>query len=294
MISLKSVSKPVQGEAAAAFSPPSNERAEHSGKKGPAAEASRVARQRLVTGTLRRTESILGPDERVRIYDTDLDPWRMILSLEITGANGVGFIGTGWLVGPKTVITAGHCVLDSQMGGWASRISLFTGRGTPVEKRVEATRFSANDRWVNTQATAPDMDFDIGCIHLDTALGDETGFFGVLALPAAELPGNMVNVAGFPADRGGGEELYHHRNRILRVTDRRLFYDVDTYGGQSGAPAWIYEGTSNIPKVIGIHAYGVGGTPSSFGLQANSAPRIIPEVVTLIQAWVAAEAGRGG
>jgi glutamyl endopeptidase len=41
-----------------------------------------------------------------------------------------------------------------------------------------------------------------------------------------------------------------------------------------------------LPTVVGIHAYGVGGTPQSMPLQVNSAPRIIPEVVTQIEAWI--------
>ena len=211
----------------------------------------------------------------------------MICSLSNTGSDGSGFIGTGWLVGPRTVVTAGHCVHSvDDMGGWADRIVVTAGRddNTAPFGRVTATRFSATDRWVASQSQ--DMDFDIGCIHLDTPLGDATGFFGVLALPAADLPDYQVNIAGYPGDLGGGRYMYHHRNRVLRVTDRRLFYDVDTYGGQSGAPVWVYEPGDDTPKVVGIHAYGTGGTPLSFGIEANSAPRIIPEVATLIQGWI--------
>ena len=108
-------------------------------------------------------------------------------------------------------------------------------------------------------------------------------------LEKAELQGYLVNVSGYPADRGVGTEQYHHRNRVLRVTDRRVFYDVDTYGGQSGAPVWIHESEGAPPLAIAIHAYGVGGSPT--GLEANSAPRIIPEVLDRIREWVDADGG---
>jgi V8-like Glu-specific endopeptidase len=84
---------------------------------------------------------------------------------------------------------------------------------------------------------------------------------------------------------------YFHKNRILRVTEHRLFYDVDPFGGQSGAPVWVQPEGANEPLAVGIHAYGVGGTPANLGITANSAPRIIPEVFDQIQAWIADSTG---
>ncbi len=234
-------------------------------------------------------ETIIGPtDDRVRVLDTELAPWRMICALRMRGRSGAGAMGTGWFVGPRTLLTAGHCVYSTQFfGGWASSIEISPGRNGaefPV-RTVRSTRFSSVNRWVEAQ----DPDFDIGCIHLDEPLGDEVGWFGVGALAPEELEGFLVNVSGYPGDRGGGTEQYHHRNRILRVTERRLFYDVDTFGGQSGAPVWIHETDTAPPLAVGIHAYGVGGAVG--GLEANSAPRIIPEVLDQIRTWVEADGG---
>ncbi|UPJ49335.1 hypothetical protein IVB30_41460 [Bradyrhizobium sp. 200] len=61
-------------------------------------------------------ESIIGEDERVRILDTDLMPWCMICNLRIEGPRGAA-VGTGWLVGPRTLLTAGHCVYHEMIGG---------------------------------------------------------------------------------------------------------------------------------------------------------------------------------
>jgi glutamyl endopeptidase len=230
-------------------------------------------------------ESIIGIDERMRILDTDLAPWRMICALRMRGANGAGAIGTGWLVGPKTVITAGHCVFSSFFfDGWASAIEVSPGRNGdsfPYETTT-STRFSSVDRWVQ----AEDPDFDIGCIHLEEPIGSQVGWFQVAAFPPDDLQGYLVNISGYPGDRGAGTEQYHHRNRVLRVAERRLFYDVDTYGGQSGAPVWLHEHEQSPPVVVGIHAYGVGGTPPGWGISTNSAPRIIPEVLDRIEGWV--------
>jgi glutamyl endopeptidase len=307
MVELKSISRPAPTESfglEGAFTSAAPVRKTTSGGAGTeASEASRAAKHLLVKGKgeplrpFSALETVISPvDSRQRILDTDLDPWRMICSLTMRAATGSA-IGTGWLVGPRTILTAGHCVYSTTFfGGWADEIEIRAGRnGDEAPFGVVTTRrFASVDKWVESE----DPDFDIGVLHLDEPLGDQVGWFAVGALPAEDLQGFLVNISGYPGDRGNGREQFFHANRVLRVTDRRIFYDVDTFGGQSGAPVWIYEEEGAAPLAVGIHAYGIGGTPSSFGITANSAPRIIPEVFDQIQAWIAedepATAAAGG
>jgi V8-like Glu-specific endopeptidase len=231
-------------------------------------------------------ESIIGVDERTRILETGLHPWRMICSLELHGQQGQRAVGTGWLAGPNTIVTAGHCVFHSMLGGWASTIVARPGRNeteTPFGE-VESRRFTSVRRWVD-QA---DPDFDFAAIHLEDPIGNSTGYFSVLDASDAELQGAQINVSGYPADLGLGRRQWFHSKNVLRVEPRRLFYDVDTFGGQSGAPAWIYSDDSeqSPPQVVAVHAYGVGGTPASFHIEANSAPRLSGAVFDLVQEWL--------
>lgn len=55
-------------------------------------------------------ESILGTDDRVQIQATSSYPWRVHASLLITAADGSTWVGTGWFISPRTLVTAGHCV----------------------------------------------------------------------------------------------------------------------------------------------------------------------------------------
>jgi V8-like Glu-specific endopeptidase len=255
------------------------------------------ARKRVVVGRTERpirppegglsVETVLGLDERTRIVSTDQAPWRLVCALEIDGPWGA-FVGTGWFVAPKLLITAGHCVYDrNQMGGAAREITVTPGRsrGEKPFGTQKATRFSTVDLWRNDQ----NPDFDIGAIHLNKPFAGLNEVFQVASYSDDELMNFNVNISGYPANPGGGEEQWWARNRIRAVTPRRIFYDVDTSGGQSGAPAYVFEHENGPPIVIGIHAYGVGGTPASIPLRVNSAPRIIPEVVEQIQAWIDAE-----
>lgn len=294
MHNLSSVSSPTKRSASIesmADAAPRNVTKGHAGAANEPSRSLEFVAVKGKAGPLRRRaviESVLGVDERVRILDTELAPWRMICALSMSGPNGAGAIGTGWFVGPKTILTAGHCVHSIDfLGGWAERIEVSPGRNGQKfpYSTVVGTRFTSLDRWVNSA----DADFDIGCIHLDQPLGQTVGWFALAALGAPETAGYLVNVSGYPGDRGGGTEQYHHRNRVLKVTDRRIYYDVDTYGGQSGAPVWIHESEGTPPLAIGIHAYGTGGSPG--GLLANSAPRIIPEVLDQVREWVKADGG---
>ena len=78
-------------------------------------------------------ESIIGTDDRVQITNTAVYPWRVHCSLRITARDGSQWIGTGWFIGPHTLITAGHCVFIKNSGvpgrdGWVRSITVIPGR----------------------------------------------------------------------------------------------------------------------------------------------------------------------
>jgi glutamyl endopeptidase len=267
------------------------------GTTGPADnQPSRASEQFLVRGTsdgplkLPRSsplESLLGDiDRRKQILETELTPWRMICALEIESQSGAAYVGTGWFAGPRTVITAGHCVFDPvELGGWAKKITVVPGRNVDQKpfQSASSASFSTTDRWQEAQ----DPDFDYGVIHLSSDLGASVGSFSVGVLPDAELKDRLVNVSGYPFQPGEGKAQYFHANRVKALTGRRLFYDIDTMGGQSGSPVWAYEDGSDVPVVVAIHAYGVGGVPTNLNVVANSGPRVLPEVLDVIRGWIA-------
>ncbi|MFT4152079.1 MAG: trypsin-like peptidase domain-containing protein [Paracoccaceae bacterium] len=237
-------------------------------------------------------ETIIGDDERLAVPDASADPWRRICQLDLKGRLG-NFKGTGWFAGPATVITAGHCVHYPQFfDGWAEEITVSPGRtgdSFPLG-RARSGWFSTVDVWRDGQ----NADFDMAAIHLDEPLGNAAGIFPCRVLDDPALIGRMVNISGYPTDRDLARVQYHHANRIMAVTARRLFYDIDTVSGQSGAPVWVQDDPAAAPACVGIHAYGVPGTPLDLHILANSAPRFDAEVLAVIGAWVARDNARLG
>ena len=237
-------------------------------------------------------ETIIGTDQRVAVPDSDTDPWRRICQLDLAGPMGT-FKGTGWFAGPATVITAGHCVhYAAFFGGWAEAITVTPGRHGDVRPfgQSRSLRFSTLNLWVDGQSA----DFDIGCVHLDEPIGAATGSFPVQVLDDAGLSGRLVNVSGYPTDKDRAKVQYHHANRVMALTARRIFYEIDTVSGQSGAPVWIQDTPADPPICVGIHAYGIPGTPIDLHITANSAPRIDATIAGLLAAWVAADNRRLG
>lgn len=221
-------------------------------------------------------EVVIGADDRVRISPATALPWRWICSLRITAADGSAWIGTGWLVGPRTVITAGHVVYIHSRGGWVRSIEVMPGRDGDSQPlgACTATSFRSVKGWTKKKKRS----HDYGAIMLpsDCQLGARLGFFGFANLSQFSLLGLNVNLSGYPGDKPVGTQWWHAR-RVKWVTGRTLVYNIDTAGGQSGSPVWrLKDGKRH---AVGIHTNG-----SSSG---NSATRITEPVFDNIKKWKA-------
>jgi glutamyl endopeptidase len=219
-------------------------------------------------------EVVIGTDDRTQVGNTNEYPWRAIASLLITAANGTQWIGTGWFVGPRILMTAGHVVYMADQGGWVSSITVIPGRNGAAEPfgRVTTSQVMSVTGW----STDGNSDYDYGAIVLpaDQRLGDTVGWFGWQARSDGDLNGQTVNISGYPGDKPSGTQWFHS-NTIKSVTPNKFQYDVDTAGGQSGSPVWMFIGTDRI--AVGIHTNG--------DLAGNSATRITNDVANNIVTW---------
>ena len=224
-------------------------------------------------------EAVIGPDDRVQITNTTVYPFRAIASLLIVAADNSVWIGTGWFISPKTLVTAGHCVFIKGSGvpgrdGWVKSIKVMPGRNgnsMPFGSAV-STNFKSVSAW--TVNGNPNHDY--GAIVLNTPLGNAVGTFGFGVYTDADLLATTANISGYPGDKPSGTQWFHAR-RVTGVNPLKVFYDIDTAGGQSGAPVWRIINGGRF--AIAIHAYG--------GTTANSGTRITAAVHANLTAWKA-------
>lgn len=243
-------------------------------QQAPSGESGMEVDEAFVEEAVQTLELIIGRDERVRITQTGQIPWRRLCALRILFPSGVTYRGTGFLIGPRAVATAGHCVYLHNQGGWARSIEVIPGcNGTqrPYGQAV-ATSFRSVGGWVTSKK--PESDY--GCIILPSGAfgGRSIGSFGLAAFPPQVLLAQTAVLAGYPGDKPFAE-MWGMERRIKTVSSTTLVYDIDTMGGQSGAPVYIKRNGNRY--VVGIHNYGASS--------GNSATRITQPVYENLLNW---------
>lgn len=244
------------------------------GFAGEAGEEGAAVDEAVIAETVAVMETIIGTDDRIRITNTTREPWRWYCALRIYFPSGAQYRGTGFFIGHRAVATAGHCVYMKNQGGWARRIEVIPGCNGlqhPFNSAV-ATEFRSTRGYV--QDSLPECDY--GCIFLPTGSfgGMSLGSFGAAAFDAQTLLAQGAVLAGYPGDKPFAE-LWGMAARIKTITSKTLIYDIDTMGGQSGAPVYIKR--AGVRYVVGIHNYGAGS--------GNSATRVTVPVYQRLLAW---------
>ncbi|TYP71430.1 trypsin-like serine peptidase [Aquimarina intermedia] len=233
-----------------------------------------VALMRTESGQKMLEEVVIGKDDRKRITQTKKYPWRTICSLRITAKDGTNWIGTGFLIGPRTVITAGHVVYMHNHGGWAKKIEVIPGRNGSSKPFGSCTSSHLHSVKGWTKSKKRIMDYGAIILPKNCKYGKQLGYFGYANYSFASLLGLKVNLSGYPGDKPSGTQWWHCR-KIKFVTPRTLVYNIDSAGGQSGSPVWKYKNGKRY--VVGIHTNG-----SSLG---NSATRITSPVFKNLKNW---------
>lgn len=225
-------------------------------------------------------------DSRLPIFFTAKLPWRMICALTIDfGDGGEALHGTGWFSGPRTIVTAGHCVYDAARG-WAQNIRVtpgLNGGGSDAAPfgSVVVTRFSAAAAWTASASKA----HDIGAIHLDADLGQKLGWFAFGDAAAAVAAGQAIMSSGYSNYLGLFTKQSRSGGRTVGLAEGRLFYTLDTAHGASGAPV-MPTGPDGVPaRVVAVHAYGEEARVAGIAEESNSGPWLDATLVALIAEW---------
>lgn len=235
---------------------------------------------------------IVGTDDRVRVSpqarnpSTRLFPFSPIRYVQRRSAGGFSAWGTGNLVAPRVVLTAGHVLRDA--GDRPLRITpgaafdsprpALRSTGQPPSQTVNRSAFRTRGDYRPCTAT------DYGIIVLPRAFTRPTRFMPLQARAAARSA-IRVTVAGFPGDKQSAHPgtMWRHSEGVETVatTDGLLRHRVDTMPGSSGSPIWLL-GAGDTRIQIGVH---IGGQGCDTAGTRNIGVRVTDAVIAQIAQW---------
>lgn len=258
-----------------------------------------VVMDRLVE---RLDHAVVGPtDGRLRVRRTTVSPYNSVCHIERDFGTGRLSGCSAFLVAPRLLLTAGHCLFSPSR------------RRPPRGIRISPGRNGANRpfgaQWASAWFAHPqffkafDPRYDYGVILLPKPFAGLTPAFVPRALSTARLARvrqrHPLRIAGFPSDKPRGQ-MWDHTEQLDRISKRVLHYSVDTCPGHSGAPVWMRSRTGSA-LVLAIHTR--GPRPSAHGPWGcrpaaplapagalNAGVRITPEVLAAVRS---ALCGRG-
>ncbi len=215
-------------------------------------------------------ESVIGVDGRRQIGDTTNYPARAIGQIEGVDEVVGSYICTGWLIDADSILTAGHCVYPSANNP-ATTLEFFPGRNGETDYgSCFGTQAFSPQLWIVDQNEYNDF----AIVNLDCDIGDTVGWFGFFSLAGKTALRHLpAHVQGYPGDKPFGT-MWGMGDRIEASQKKMVFYDIDTFGGQSGSP--VYQpgrAACGGPCGMAIHAYG-NAHGSGPHVPYNHAPRI--------------------
>lgn len=219
---------------------------------------------------------IIGDDDREKINETKSFPYSAVAYIEATFNNVYSneykeyksrtFTGTAFMQGDNLAVTAGHCVyadvtdegqyqdnIDNPR--FPDEIKLYFGINGESELNSNYAYY-AEALVVNIEYSyyvSPNFNRDWAAIELDRDIGKQTGYLGRIT----NYPLVDVNVTsfGYPLDKDNAT-MWSTTGSITGLDDYRIYTDIDSYGGQSGSPYYIFVDYLNHNYVCGVNTFG--------------------------------------
>ena len=197
--------------------------------------------------------NIIGSDNRFhRHYTQGNAPYSVI-----------GYLSTGctaYLVGPRHLITAAHCLHptgNTQAIFAPSQITFYLRRNC----HTLGLRYTISEVLVYSQyRNSGDDDYDIACLLLSATVSNWMGYAYRNPMPTVS-----GEICGYPSDQVRGYQCFYcsRCNDVERDgwwifrSDTRLQYTCDTEGGMSGSPVMTgdHDSTSHLYS-YGVHTHG--------------------------------------
>ncbi len=207
----------------------------------------------------------------IEISDPSPAPWCQSVKLFIIAVDADGdgvcdsgetcYEGSGTLIDPKHVLTAGHCVHEGDGGDFYDVITVVPGyeNGSRPYGSARSVQLHTWEGWADNGTWG----HDVGVVDLDRPIGALTGWQGYGHNNSTSFYyGNTFTSAGYPGESYGGQYMYYWYGDFDFVWDKHVCVFSRGYHGQSGSGARRNEGGG--PVVYAVHSSGTDIDTTNF------------------------------
>jgi V8-like Glu-specific endopeptidase len=207
------------------------------------------------------------PDVRQVFYPGPY-PWRCVGRIftwtNWAGGGGWNWWGSGVLVGPRHVVTAGH-VCPWGSGSWAMKFVPGYWDGSPAYGAGAQSWTSDYRGWDTNKTVAAN---DIAVLRLYDPIGSWLGWMGTKVYDSSWQNGPYWTLAGYPAAIAGGERPSYQSGIPVLDDDnegdaKEIEHHGSATGGDSGGPFFGF--WNDGPYSVGATSGGEAITGTPFG-----------------------------